>query len=158
MHPGVHWPPPGGKLGPERPGSCGSPTLTPAYPAQKCCMSLKTLAPHLATALPVTTVGSSQQPRTLVFLESSLLLFPPSGCSDAQPEDRNPSTTSFEASHLWVLHLVWCPSFHPGEPVFRWSFLRGPGLSMMSPCAPLPSGPVSTCAPMFTVPKPWPAS
>lgn len=64
----------------------------------------------------------------------TLLLSPPSGCSDAQPEDRNPSTTSFDAPHLWVLHRL-VPLISPGEPVFKWSW--GLGCSWHPvPCSP----------------------
>lgn len=89
----------------------------------------------------------------------TLLLFPPSGCSDAQPEDRNPSTTSLRPTFVGAAssgapHFTW-GNLSSGGPSFRglgcsW---HKPLLRSMSPCAPLPSGPISTCAPMFTAPN-----
>lgn len=92
----------------------------------------------------------------------TFLLVPPSGYFNAQPEDRDPSTEFFEAPLLGdgVLHHL-LPLISPGEPLSSGGpFFRGLGcpwdkplLRSMSPYTPLPSGPISPCAPTFTAPK-----
>lgn len=90
-------------------------------------MSLKTLAPHLATALPVTTVGPSRQPSILAFLESPL------SCSSLLlatlmlSQGTGTQALNLLKPHIWGVgdapYLTW------GTSVFRWSFLQGSGLS-----------------------------
>lgn len=93
-------------------------------------MSLKTLAPHLATALPVTTVGPSQQPSTLAFLESSLSCFSLLLAALMLSQRTGTQALHLLKPHIYGCCIIWCPSFYLGQPVFRWSFLQGPGLFM----------------------------
>lgn len=80
-------------------------------------MSLKTLAPHLATALPVTTVGPSLQLSTLAFLESPL------SCSSLLlatlmlSQRTGTQALNFLKPHIWGMGycIICCPSSHMGN-------------------------------------------
>lgn len=86
----------------------------------------------------------------------TLLLSPPSGCSDAQPEDRNPSTTSFEAPHLWVLHHL-VPLISPGGTCLQVVLPSGAWAVHGTLCPAALRAYLNLC-PCVYCPKPWPAS